>query len=184
MQRFKGWHTLTQRWHAVSVHSVQKAEYRMFTVPDTASSQYSLKAQHSGRPAWQSFLSRDVVLAVLHSFWAWQKPASLFPYREITRLIVSNSRENSVLNADLREDWKRENIEFSREFNIKCVTLVSACVTLWNAARPLFTGVVSACQPIFQFFICKLVAKGDASPKSGKNCSASVLGALQFSFLR
>ena len=127
----------------------------MFTVPDTASSQYSLKAQHSGRPAWQSFLSRDVVLAVLHSFWAWQKPASLFPYREITRLIVSNSLENSVLNADLREDWKRENIEFSREFNIKCVTLVSACVTLWNAARPLFTGVVSACQPIFQFFLWK-----------------------------
>ena len=32
----------------------------------------------------------------------------------------------------------------------QCVTLVSACVTLSNAARPLFIGVVSACQPFLQ----------------------------------
>jgi hypothetical protein len=31
--------------------------------------------------------------------------------------------------------------------NSQRVSLVSACVTLSNAARPLFIGVLSACQP-------------------------------------
>ena len=34
--------------------------------------------------------------------------------------------------------------------NSQRVSLVSACVTLSNAARPLFIGVVSACQPYLQ----------------------------------
>ena len=38
----------------------------------------------------------------------------------------------------------------AREHPEKCVTLVSACVTLKQIANPLHIDTVSACHPLFQ----------------------------------
>ena len=43
-----------------------------------------------------------------------------------------------------------ENKTGTRQVGSKRVSLVSACVTLSNVARPLFIGVVSACQPLIE----------------------------------
>jgi hypothetical protein len=75
-------------------------------------------------------------------------------------------RDAAYLRAELKDTTNPGKFQTFSQINIRCGVSVSqrtienhgdgspdhlsTCVTLSNAARPLFIGVVSACQPYFQ----------------------------------